>query len=344
MSLSDLAKYTRDDLSQSFTYDGIWDAHQINGCVCDPQYYGYDCSLRYCPNGDDPLTTAQVNTVQLLRCIANTGSFVLYFNGYASKTIQWSASADEVHLALLAIPYITAISVEFSQSAGTVCQTDTNIVKIEFLNEFAELAPFVPLMDSVMSVNGQVSISADGVDSFADVDGTSFASIVGTKEADPCANRGVCSTADGTCLCFATNGDTYGSSDGYGAAGTRGDCGFITSGSTVSTCPGGIQCSAHGVCETPSYRCACSEGWTGGDCSERLCPSGLSWFSYPVANEVAHATSTICSDMGICDASTGTCVCRNGFYGAACQYMGCGGGLTTPCNGHGQCLSMQELS
>jgi len=33
---------------------------QIFGCYCDPYYMGYDCSLRSCRLGDDPLTTAQV--------------------------------------------------------------------------------------------------------------------------------------------------------------------------------------------------------------------------------------------------------------------------------------------
>lgn len=70
----------------------------------------------------------------------------------------------------------------------------------------------------------------------------------GTKEDDLCAYRGLCSTADGICGCFATNGDAYGSSNGYGIAGTRGDCGNIISGLTVSTCPGDTACSGQGVC------------------------------------------------------------------------------------------------
>jgi hypothetical protein len=40
-----------------------------------------------------------------------------------------------------------------------------------------------------------------------------------------------------------------------------------------------------------------------------------------------------CSNMGICDASTGRCSCRPGYEGAACERMTCPGGGN--CNGHG---------
>lgn len=92
------------------------------------------------------------------------------------------------------------------------------------------------------------------------------------------------------------------------------------------------------------FRCECSEGWIGGDCSERLCPKGLSWFAYPSDNNIAHDTYTTCSDMGTCDTSQGVCECHPAFFGQACEYMSCGGGVETPCNGHGRCLTMYELA
>merc|ERR1719473_74418 len=33
-----------------------WDGDKIQACVCDGGFYGPDCSLRYCPKGDDPMT------------------------------------------------------------------------------------------------------------------------------------------------------------------------------------------------------------------------------------------------------------------------------------------------
>ena len=344
LTLSNLATYTRDTKSNSYSYTSVWDANKIKGCYCDVQYSGYDCSLKNCPNGDDPLTTGQANEVQLVKCVANAGSFVLFYKGYPSRTIQYTYNAQQVTQALLGIPLLTSVQVTFSQPFGTVCQTDTNVVSIQFLQQFGNLPPLVPLMDAVMSVNGRVSVSADGVTAFTDVSGNSFTSVIGTKEADACANRGLCSTADGVCECYATNGDSYGSSNGYGSPGTRGDCGYITSGATVSTCPGAVQCSGHGVCNAKTFRCSCSVGWTSGDCSLRTCPTGLSWFSYPQTNQQAHFDYTLCSSQGNCDTSTGLCVCNTNFYGTACQYMACGGGIASPCNGHGRCLDMHDLS
>jgi hypothetical protein len=42
------------------TYN-LWDHHKIQGCQCDANYEGPDCSDRTCPRGDDPLTT-QINS------------------------------------------------------------------------------------------------------------------------------------------------------------------------------------------------------------------------------------------------------------------------------------------
>jgi hypothetical protein len=96
----------------------------------------------------------------------------------------------------------------------------------------------------------------------------SYKPVQGTKENDICSNRGLCDTSEGSCLCFDTNGDTFGSSDGYGKPGIRGDCGFAIS--RIAHCPGEVACSGHGKCRTAdkSFRCECADGWRGGDCSE----------------------------------------------------------------------------
>lgn len=60
MTLQKIAEDTRDEDSQSFVYDKIWDNQKIMACVCDVGHTGYDCSEWICPNGDDPLTKDQV--------------------------------------------------------------------------------------------------------------------------------------------------------------------------------------------------------------------------------------------------------------------------------------------
>lgn len=128
--------------------------------------------------------------------------------------------------AILSIPKISDVKVTFSQTHGTVCQINPNVVIIEFTQQFGALNPLVPYLDAAFeSSGGIISIAADGVASRTDVSGNTFKSRKGTKEADLCANRGHCNLDDGICACYDTNGDVYGSSDGYSNAGPRGDCG-----------------------------------------------------------------------------------------------------------------------
>jgi len=349
-TMHNLAKQTRNSMSQSYIYDkefgsyGVWDAEKIQGCKCDPLYTGYDCSLFDCSKGDDPLTPNQVNEVQLVKCIATTGTFTLWYQGAPSAAIPYDASAATVKAALLQIKALTAVDVVFSIPQLKACQINANIIKITFTEQFGPQSPIVARMDSAMAAVGVVTVVANGVTPMTDFSGVTSLSVKGNKENEICAGRGKCMAADGLCSCFDSNGDTYASSDGYGKAGSRGDCGYIASGITVATCPGQIQCNGHGLCDAATHKCSCVAGWEGGDCSDRTCPIGLDWFSYPSANNFAHNKYSTCSNMGLCDLTLGKCACRDNFYGQACEFMACGGGMTNPCSNHGRCMSMKELA
>ena len=154
----------------------------------------------------------------------------MYFNcersGAPSNSIPYTAGAAAVRTALLAIPALSNVKVSFSQSHGRICDIKNNIVSVEFISEFGSQYSLVPQYDSDFeAAGGTVRVSADGVTTFTDVSGAVFKSVKGTKENDLCANRGYCDLSSGICSCYDTNGDVYGSSDGYGNAGARGDCG-----------------------------------------------------------------------------------------------------------------------
>eukprot|EP00596_Hydrurales_sp_CCMP1899_P008395 CAMPEP_0119044726 /NCGR_PEP_ID=MMETSP1177-20130426/33973_1 /TAXON_ID=2985 /ORGANISM="Ochromonas sp, Strain CCMP1899" /LENGTH=632 /DNA_ID=CAMNT_0007015301 /DNA_START=493 /DNA_END=2391 /DNA_ORIENTATION=+ len=348
--MNGLAVRTRNDQSVGFGYSTPWDTHKIHGCVCDGSRSGYDCSDIVCPTGDDPLTPGQVNEIQVFKCGAVAGSFAMYYQGLPSAYINFNANQAAVTEALLTIPAITGIKVTFTQGENTpICAAIPQVIIVEFTENFGPQPPLLPFLDLQMeSSGGSIVVSADGktvLVNSGSVEG--FLSVKGTKESEACANRGLCPLSTGICSCYNTNGDVYASSDGYGSAGQRGDCGFIRGGSKfVSSCPGEVQCSGHGLCGENTFRCNCDEGWESGDCSEISCPLGRSWFDYPTNDNIAHVTFETCSHMGKCDTSTGKCICRIGYFGEACQYMSCpdnGLGLGG-CSGHGRCMDMKELA
>ena len=326
-------------------YDKVWDADKIHGCVCDEGYEGYDCSLRICPKGDDPLTSGQSNEIQLIACNApaNSGTFTLTFTKqgppFRLVTTPPITSGGNANDVINAFYGIAQIAVAFTAGFTTMCAPEItdqtgkkqrNIVKIEFLQDFGNIPKLIP-----------GGVIKDKIDVYHDGDipptGT-LKSVKGEKENIACSGRGFCDELTGVCACFTS----YQTSDGYASAGQRGDCGSPKGG--ITACPGsGLACTGHGFCSgAPSFQCMCSAGYASGDCSIRTCPEAPSWFDTATALDTAHIPSE-CSNMGICDRTKGECKCRTNFEGGACDRMSCPGGEPA-CTGHGQCLSMAQLA
>ena len=118
---------------------------------------------------------------------------------------------------------------------------------------------------------------------------------------------------------------------------------------------------------------SCTGNYVGADCSQRLCPYGLSANTSPFLkngltgeihtdDELYAPTSRIsecnlvdgacvdvfpgntdkflgthtyaeCSSQGVCDRDTGTCNCFDGYTGVGCRYTTC----PNDCSGHGMC-------
>jgi len=77
------------------------------------------------------------------------------------------------------------------------------------------------------------------------------------------------------------------------------------------------KCAGHGICNS-SAQCECHEGFRGGDCSKRICPSGAS-FSDPAHSENKAHQHEECSGRGSCNEEIGSCECMPGFTGIACE-------------------------
>jgi hypothetical protein len=61
---------------------------------------------------------------------------------------------------------------------------------------------------------------------------------------------------------------------------------------------------------------------------------------------VAHNEGAECSNMGLCDRTTGLCVCRVGWSGISCNRMDCPkdeAGILE-CSGHGSCMSVEQAA
>ena len=48
--------FTRNSENLVYTYDDVWDADMIWGCICGDGFFGEQCSSKFCPVGDDPRT------------------------------------------------------------------------------------------------------------------------------------------------------------------------------------------------------------------------------------------------------------------------------------------------
>lgn len=204
-----------------------WDAHRIQGCVCDVKYYafangvsgdvsdfeGFDCSKRTCPTGPNPIKCPRrYNRRQTVTCVTSKAAdakFVLSFRDAKSDTIPGNAKAADVKAKLDAMTTIGSVKVTFKESKQDACGA-SQVVTVEFETEFGEIPKFK-------------EVSKSGVTSLKIAELACTPTGCEYKTNAVCSGAGICDSSTGLCKCFPG----YTSSDGNGNPGTRGDCGAV---------------------------------------------------------------------------------------------------------------------
>lgn len=163
--------------------------------------YGFDISAT-----DDP----PVTEIQRIQCRASSGTFYLSFRNFQSSIISFDTTLTELKTILEAIGSIGEVNVTSSYGDTTICKSASSTkVDIEFFTELSDL-PMLVISDNQLTLTS----------------GTATFSIqetrVGSGRYLECSGKGTCNRLTGVCDCFPS----WGSSDGRGNQGTRGDCGY----------------------------------------------------------------------------------------------------------------------
>ncbi|CAM9386537.1 unnamed protein product [Pylaiella littoralis] len=311
--------------------------------------------------GDAGLSLETVAEMVCPACPSCSGGIYLIYDDDATSLIPSDASASDVEEALAGLGTLGA-------AASVYGEVLSISVAMEGGSSLCESGASVATSIALRSAHGNLPSFAF-IGSVRDADGASvtvtYADGNGDKENEYCANHGVCDFATGSCLCdrnttmFPDEWYWWESSDGYGGPGGRPDCGHQRVESVTNrtqSCPVAvvfanvssptyesyeeITCSGKGACNNVTGGCTCHPNFYGGDCSLRKCPTGKAWFDEARADNAAHSYGAECGAMGNCDHATGQCVCREGWTGAACGRLECGGG----CSGNGACLPMYRLA
>jgi len=180
------------------------------------------------------------------------GSFKIGFLGDYTSSISSAALEHDVMKALLQLPTLKG-GVDVSFSGEHACQSPSNVMQITFLGDFGvsneahrsgaygqrNRAKLPPLVLDTSQMPSSKGVGVNGTwnkplmyvytDGESDSSGQYY-SQNSTKENDVCSNHGVCIESTGICDCFTQSDFGYdhafGSSNGRGQAGDRGDCGF----------------------------------------------------------------------------------------------------------------------
>jgi hypothetical protein len=268
MSMAELAQWSTLNGDATNYYYGenpnnayTWDGKRIYGCLCDPGFSGYDCSLRTCPMGDDPGTYDQHVEVQLLQCIADSGYFTLTFRQANTTNIPVNTTAAQLKVILQSLSTLTKLSV-FYTSDG-ILPADFNIVNA-----------------SVTAATAYVNISKSAAP-------TASPTAYPTAHPTAASASSLCGTS-GYNIAIIVFDTIHGDLPPLTATTTnlytgvqKGSVNIFTDGQTVvdtiynngnprtfRSIKGTTEnapCNNRGICDTPTGTCMCFNGWSSSD-------------------------------------------------------------------------------
>jgi hypothetical protein len=175
--------------------------------------YGYNMRLVDKIYADHTVSNATTQVeVQQLTCSGTSGYFTLEFRGVVSPPIFVNNTVASMRQALLGINSLGQVSVQADSTAdpdAPICSSPTavNHVNITFISELG-LVPLIHVASSSIT-GGSASASVRRLQT-------------GYGPLYECSGKGKCRRDAGVCACW----DSWGSSDGFGDRGTRGDCGY----------------------------------------------------------------------------------------------------------------------
>lgn len=185
------------------------------------------------------------------------GWFFFSYDGKISDRLAYDASETQIAAALNDMPTVKAqsdygnISITVNTTRHAVCLKDSSSnTTIKFRSKFGNLYD-LEFINSIRYTDPKITNASSH--------NLTYSSNKGTKENLVCSDHGECDYATGTCQCAIAKGTHYeyywGSSDGYGNQGRRGDCGHRWGpGGFPTTCPGNVGsgeepvlCNGHGL-------------------------------------------------------------------------------------------------